>query len=145
MSLHSDTLYWQSADRYVAPLWHIILSQRIDTLLHSHTFYCVRVEQHVYLLTVSTMCQSGATCLSADCQYNVSEWSDMSICWLSVQCVRVKQHSYLLTVSTMCQSGATYCTDSQQIDMSLHSDILYWQSADRYVAPLWHIILTVSR
>jgi hypothetical protein len=51
------------------------------------------VEQHVYPQTVVSelririMCQSGVTCLSADCcfcelaqnQDNVSEWSDMSI------------------------------------------------------------------
>jgi hypothetical protein len=121
------------------------------------------------------MCQSGAICLSVDCQYNVSKWSDMSICWLPVQCVRVERnvypltqynvsewsdmsirwlsvlcvrverHVYLLMSGQTCRCTLTHCTDSQQIDMLLHSDTLYWQSADRHVAPLWYIVLTVSQ
>jgi hypothetical protein len=59
----------------------------------------------------------------------VSEWGDISICWLGIR--------------TMCPLGHIILIPDQQIDMSPHSDTHYPDSepTDRYVTPLGHIIL----
>ena len=61
------------------------------------------------------MCQNGATYLSADCQYNLSEWSDMSI-----DQYNVSEWSDI----SIDQYNVSEWSDIS-IDMSLHSDTLY--------------------
>jgi LSD1 subclass zinc finger protein len=90
MLLHSDTLCWFWACRHV----------------------------HVYRLRPNIMYPSGATCLQAQNQHNVSEWCNIST-----------------GSEPTCCSTRIHYVGSEPVDMLLHSDTLCWFWACRYVAP----------
>jgi hypothetical protein len=115
MSLQSDIIMIisQQVDMSLQSDIILIISQQVDMSLQSDII--LRLEWHVYLLT--------------DNQNNVSNWSDMSTCWLIIRIM--SDWSDMSTCWLIIRIMHIILIISQQVDMSLQSDTLFWLPVNR--------------